>query len=131
MFTFPENFLEKGLSSAEVVESREKNGMNKLPEARKQTIFEQFIDQFKNFLIIILIIAAIISAFFGELADTIAIIAIVILNAILGVSQERRAETALEAVRKLANPTTKVMRDGTLQTINSARAVWRQTTADK
>jgi Ca2+-transporting ATPase len=123
MLKLPENFIENGLSSSEVIASREKNGMNKLPEARKQTIFEQFVDQFKNFLIIVLIIAAIISAFFGEVADTIAIIAIVILNAILGVSQERRAETALEAVKKLANPTTKVIRDGISQVVNSEEVV--------
>jgi len=67
----------------------------------------------------VLIAAAVISAFFGELIDTLAIIAVVLLNAILGVTQQRRAEAALEAVKKLANPTTKVIRDGKLQVIDS------------
>jgi Ca2+-transporting ATPase len=118
-----ENFVDSGLTSDEVVASREKNGLNKLPEPPKPTIIAQFVGQFKNFLIIILIIAAVISAFFGEIADTIAIIAIVILNAVLGVTQEHRAEKALEAVKKLANPTSKVIRAGALQVINSEEVV--------
>lgn len=113
------DFLERGLSSEEVAEAQKKYGPNKLPEAKKETLLQQFIDQFKSFLIIVLIAAAVISAFFGELIDTLAIIAVVLLNAILGVTQQRRAEAALEAVKKLANPTTKVIRDGKLQVIDS------------
>jgi Ca2+-transporting ATPase len=112
-------FLERGLSSEEVNEAKKKYGPNRLPEAKKETLLQEFIDQFKSFLVLILIAAAVISAFFGELIDTLAIIAIVILNAILGVTQQRRAEAALEAVKKLSNPTTKVIRDGKLEVINS------------
>ncbi|WP_018963600.1 calcium-translocating P-type ATPase, PMCA-type [Coprothermobacter platensis] len=114
-----EGFLDHGLSTTEVEEAKRKYGPNKLPEAKKETLLQEFLDQFKSFLVIILIFAAVISAFFGELIDTLAIVAIVILNAVLGVSQQRRAEAALEAVKKLANPTTKVIRNGQTQVINS------------
>ncbi len=118
-----ENFAEQGLTGEEVINSRDQFGKNKLPEAPKPSLITQFINQFNNLLIIILIVAAVISAFFGEVTDTIAIIMIVILNAILGVSQERRAEKALEAVKKLASPTSKVIRGGKLEVINSEDVV--------
>jgi len=113
----------KGLSSDLVKRKLEEYGPNKLPEPPKISLFMQFIDQFKSLLIIILLIAAIISAFFGEVMDTLAILGITILNAVLGVTQERRAEKALEAVKKLSNPQSKVVRDGTIQIISSEEVV--------
>lgn len=115
--------LKKGLSSDEARKKLEENGPNKLPEEPKTSIIVQFIDQFKSLLIIILLVAAVISAFFSEVADTLTIIGITILNAVLGVSQARRAEKALEAVKKLSNPQSKVIRDGEVKIIPSEQIV--------
>jgi Ca2+-transporting ATPase len=118
-----ETDLAKGLSGDLAKEKLNRYGPNKLPEPPKMSLFMQFIDQFKSLLIIILLIAAIISAFFGEVIDTIVIIGITILNALLGVSQERRAEKALDAVKKLSNPKSKVIRDGSVRIIPSEEIV--------
>jgi Ca2+-transporting ATPase len=115
--------LEKGLNTDVARKKLEEHGLNKLPEEPKTSIIVQFINQFKSLLIIILLVAAVISAFFGEVADTLTIIGIVILNAVLGVSQERRAEKALEAVKKLSNPQSKVIRDGEVKIISSEEVV--------
>ncbi|MBC7319102.1 calcium-translocating P-type ATPase, PMCA-type [bacterium] len=115
--------LSVGLSSEEANKRLKIYGYNELPEPPKPTLLAQFLDQFKSMLVLILIVAAIISAFFGELIDTLVIIGITILNATLGVVQQRRAESALEAVKKLANPTSKVLRDGKVQTIPSREVV--------
>lgn len=115
--------VEKGLTQSEASTLLEKYGPNTLPEPPKPSLFLQFIDQFKNFLVLVLIFAAIISAFFGELIDTLAIIGITILNAILGVAQERRAEKALEAVKKLSSTHSKVLREGEVKVIESELVV--------
>lgn len=115
--------LSLGLSSEEATKRLKTYGYNELPEPPKPTLLAQFLDQFKSMLVLILIVAAIISAFFGELIDTIVIIGITVLNATLGVVQQRRAESALEAVKKLSNPTSKVLRDGKVQTIPSREIV--------
>lgn len=115
--------LSTGLSSEEALKKLETYGYNELPEAPKPTLIVQFLEQFKSILVLILIVAAIISAFFGEIIDTLAIVGITILNAVLGVVQQRRAESALEAVKKLSNPTSKVLRDGKVQTIPSREIV--------
>ncbi len=112
-----------GISSDRARELLEKYGLNSLPEPPKPSLIAQFAAQFKNFLVIILIFAAVISAFFGELVDTLAIFGIVVLNAILGVAQERRAEKALEAVKKLTSPQSKVLRDGKVIVIDSSLIV--------
>ncbi|MCX7795002.1 MAG: calcium-translocating P-type ATPase, PMCA-type [bacterium] len=115
--------LSLGLSSEEASKRLKTYGYNELPEPPRPTLLAQFLDQFKSMLVLILIVAAIISAFFGELIDTLVIIGITILNATLGVVQQRRAESALEAVKKLSNPTSKVLRDGKVQTIPSREVV--------
>jgi Ca2+-transporting ATPase len=115
--------LEQGLSNDLAKEKLEKYGPNKLPEAPRPSLLAQFIEQFKNLLIVILLVAAVISAFFGEVMDTLAILGITILNAVLGVAQERRAEKALEAVKKLSNPQSKVVRDGEVLVIPSEEVV--------
>ncbi len=115
--------LSVGLSSEEAGKRLKTYGYNELPEPPKPTLLVQFLDQFKSVLVLILIAAAIISAFFGELIDTLAILGIIILNATLGVVQQRRAESALEAVKKLSNPTSKVLRDGKVQVIPSREIV--------
>ncbi len=115
--------LSMGLSSEEALKKLKVYGYNELPEAPRPTLIAQFLEQFKSILVLILIVAAVISAFFGEIIDTLVIIGITILNAVLGVVQQRRAESALEAVKKLSNPTSKVLRDGKIQTIPSREIV--------
>ncbi|MCX6777057.1 MAG: HAD-IC family P-type ATPase, partial [Candidatus Micrarchaeota archaeon] len=103
---------ETGLSSEEAGKRLGSYGPNELKEMKKESALEKFLGQFKNTLIIILIISAIIAAFLGEIVDAFAIIVIVILNAFMGFVQDYRTEKALEALRKLAAPQVRVMRDG-------------------
>jgi Ca2+-transporting ATPase len=119
----PKELIEHGLTTEEAEERLKKFGRNELPEGKKESIFQKFISQFKNFLIIILIFASIVSAVFGEYIDASVILAIVILNAILGVVQEQRAENALEKVKKLASPVSTVLRDGRIVKIPSSMIV--------
>jgi len=107
----------KGLSESEVISRQEKYGFNQLRETKKKTLFMMFMDQFKDFLVIILIIAAAVSIIVGiiegeGLVDGLIILAIVILNAILGVNQEQKANNALAALKKMSSPSAKVIRDG-------------------
>jgi Ca2+-transporting ATPase len=102
----------QGLSEAEARKRLEKYGPNLLKEKKKKAPFMMFLDQFRDFMILVLIAAAIISGFIGELSDTIAIIVIVILNAIIGFVQEYRAEKAMAALKKMAAPTATVTREG-------------------
>ncbi len=104
--------LEKGLSSNEASVRKEKYGLNELQEGKKRTFLKMVFDQLNNFVIIMLVVAAIISAFLGEIIDASAIIAIVVLNTIMGVVQESRAEQALDALKKMAAPEAQVLRDG-------------------
>lgn len=113
----------KGLTSAVAQERLARFGLNQLSEGKKETVLEMFIEQFKDFIVLTLIAAAIISGFLGEWVDATAIIGIVILNAILGVVQEYRAEKALAALKKLAAPTAQVIRDGVTKTIPSTELV--------
>jgi P-type Ca2+ transporter type 2C len=113
----------KGLSSDEVKQRLEKYGLNQLVEKKGRSPFSIFIDQFKDFIIWVLIVAAIISGLMGEWIDTFAIIAIVILNSILGFIQEYRAEKSLAALKKLSSPTSKVIRDGQHSVIESSQLV--------
>jgi Ca2+-transporting ATPase len=101
-----------GLSSAEVAERQQKYGSNELREAPRPSFFQLVIEQLKSLVIILLIVASVISALLGETVDAIVIISIVILNAVLGVIQESRAEEALAALKKLAAPEAQVLRDG-------------------
>jgi len=106
-----------GLSDVEAKARLEKYGFNELVEKAKVSVIKIFIDQFKNFLVGLLIAAAIISAVIGEHIDAFAIVAIVILNGVLGFIQEYRAEQALEALKRLAAPKARVRRNGSEITI--------------
>ena len=112
-----------GLSSEEATKRLQEFGPNELTEKKKKTPFMMFLDQFKDFMIIVLIGAAIISGFIGELADTIAIIVIVVLNAVIGFVQEFRAEKAMAALKKMAAPSATVIRNGSPGTIASSEIV--------
>jgi len=114
---------DKGLSSEEVQARMEIYGPNQLKEAQPVTFWQMLLDQFNNFVVIMLIVAAIISAFLGDWVESAAIMAIVVLNAALGVIQERRAEQALAALRKLASPDAHVIRDGSRQVIPAHQLV--------
>ncbi len=112
-----------GISSQESVERLCQYGPNELKEKKKRTPFMMFLDQFRDFMILVLIAAAIISGFIGELSDTIAIVVIVVLNAVVGFIQEYRAEKAMEALKKMAALTATVIRDGAPSTIASSELV--------
>ena len=103
---------ESGLSSAEAAERLAQYGPNQLTEAPRLGFWKLLLDQFNNFIVILLLVAAGISAILGEWIDASAILAIVVLNAVLGIVQEQRAEEALAALKKLAAPDARVMRDG-------------------
>ena len=104
--------LGKGLSSQEASERQQKYGPNQLAEGKKTTFWQMVYDQLNNFVIIMLMVAAIISAIVGEPVDSAAIVAIVVLNTIMGVVQEGRAQEELEALKKMASPEAMVLRDG-------------------
>jgi len=114
---------EKGLTSAEAERRLQEYGPNALVETPPPSFLKMLLDQFNNFVVIMLIVAALISAFLGEFIDSAAILAIVVLNATLGVIQERRAERALAALRKLAAPEAHVIRDGSRQVIPASQLV--------
>jgi Ca2+-transporting ATPase len=103
---------ETGLSTEEVKARQEKYGPNELKEAESTTFWEMLWSQINSFVIYMLLGAAIISALLGDYTEAIAIMAIVILNAIMGIVQESRAEAALAALKKLAAPEATVLRDG-------------------
>ncbi len=111
-----------GLTSAEVGARHEKYGYNQLTAKRKKTFLQMFLAQFRSFMIIILLIAAAISGVVGVmegegLFDTFVILGILVLNAFIGAYQERKAESSLEALKNLAAPNTKVLRNGQIMEI--------------
>ncbi len=117
------NLSIEGLTSEEAEKRLLIIGANEIKRLRRRTTFEMLLDQFKDFMILVLISAAIISGLVGELTDTIAILVIVILNGVIGFIQEYRAEKAIEALTKMAEPSATVKRDGKIQTILSSKIV--------
>lgn len=102
----------EGLSSETAEKHLEKYGKNAIAEARKKPVWLIFLEQFRDLLVIILIIAALISAFTGDPESFIVIIAVITMNAILGTVQTVKAERSLSDLKKLSSPTAKVLRDG-------------------
>ena len=102
----------EGLSSDAAAKCQEKYGKNAIAEGKKKPTLLIFLEQFKDFLVIILIIAALISAFTGDLESFLVIIAVITMNAILGTVQTVKAEKSLSNLKKLSSPTAKVLRDG-------------------
>ena len=120
--------LKKGLNLEGVEESRKKYGVNELKAKKKKTLLIKFLEQFKDFMIIILIIAALVSGIIGYIenegiTDSIIILIVVIMNAIIGVAQESKAEKSLEALQKLSSHVAKVIRNGELIIIPSKELV--------
>ena len=118
-----------GLTEAEAEERLKVNGKNKLEEKKKENIVIKFIKQFNDFMILILIVAAIISGVMakidgtGDYIESIIIIAIVVFNAIMGLVQENKAEKSLEALKKMSAPVAKVIRDGEQKNIDGENIV--------
>lgn len=113
----------KGLSQTEATERLLRDGPNELLEKARKSPIVIFFSQFKDFMILVLMAAAIISGIVGDLSDTIIILVIVVLNAVVGFVQEYRAEKSMEALKKMAALQTQVMRDGKIQTIDSSQLV--------
>ena len=103
---------QSGLSDPDVAKRRETFGLNALQEGKRKSLLRRILEQFANVMIIILVVAAVISAVVGEPADAAIILGVVILNAILGVLQESRAEKALDALKKMSAPFVRVQRNG-------------------
>ncbi len=121
--------LEKGLKNSEIITRREKYGKNELDNNKKEGIIIKFLKQFNDFMIIILIMASIISAGISyyqgqnDYIDSIIIIAIVVLNAIMGVLQEAKAEKSIESLKKMTPQKTRVIRENKEIQINSSELV--------
>jgi Ca2+-transporting ATPase len=114
---------EQGLSEAEASRRLLEHGRNELPEGRRRGPLVMFLGQFADFMIIVLILAAIVSGLIGEPADSIAIVVIVLLNAVIGFIQEYRAEKAMAALQRMAAPTARVRREGAWREIDAAELV--------
>jgi Ca2+-transporting ATPase len=117
-----------GLNLEQVIQNREKYGSNELQAQKKKSLFIKFLEQFKDFMIIVLIIAAIVSGVVGyieegKITDSIIILVVVIVNAIIGVAQEAKAEKSLEALQKLSSHSAKVIRNGKMDVVASRELV--------
>lgn len=113
----------QGLTQQEAERRLATHGANQLAENKRKPLYMVFLDQFKDFMVLILFIATLISYFLGEYLDAITIIAIIIINGILGFIQEAKAERSLQALKELASPMARVMRDGHLSMIPASRLV--------
>lgn len=111
--------LKSGLSREEVCKRQAKFGENKMDEGQKRTFMMMFFSQFKDFLILVLLVAAVISGIVGELSDAILIILIVLMNALIGAIQENKAENSMEALKNMTIPEAKVFRNGQKEIIKS------------
>ena len=114
---------EEGLTTQQAQERIEKNGPNALREERKKPVWQVFLEQFKDLLVVILVVAAVISMLSGNAESTIVIFAVLILNAVLGTVQHCKAEKSLESLKAMSAPTARVFRDGERLIIPSVQIV--------
>ena len=105
------------LTNGQAKENLKKYGPNELEEGKKKSVFQIFLEQFKDFLVIILIISAVISGFLGDVESAIVIFVVITMNAILGTVQTVRAEQSLNSLKQLSAPDAKVVRDGQLMQV--------------
>lgn len=117
------NVTKKGLSTEQVNKSREENGFNELTEKKKKSVLVVFLEQFKDLLVGILIVAALISMATGDAESTLVIFAVIIMNAILGTVQNVKAEQSLNSLKALSSPNAKVIRNGVKIEIPSREVV--------
>ncbi|MGM0471391.1 MAG: calcium-transporting P-type ATPase, PMR1-type [Bacillota bacterium] len=115
--------LKHGLLTEQIRKRQQRYGLNSLPDRSSTSLFSLFVEQFNDFMVWVLIGAVIISGFLGQMDDAIAIVAIIVLNAIMGFVQEYRAERSLQALKKLAAPATKVLRNGGRKKVASDQLV--------
>jgi Ca2+-transporting ATPase len=115
--------LRAGLSEAEAALRLERTGPNMLSERRRRPVWMLLVDQFANAMIVVLMVAAAVTAFIGDLKDTIVIVAIVVLNAIIGFIQEFRAERAMDALRRMTSPVARIVRDGEVALVTATGVV--------
>ncbi|PYI54645.1 calcium-translocating P-type ATPase, SERCA-type [Paenibacillus flagellatus] len=113
----------RGLSWEEAKERRSRHGDNELTEKRNVSLIALFLNQFKDFMVLVLMAATLVSGLLGEYLDAITIVAIIVMNGILGFIQEFRAERSLRALKELSAPSAKVLRDGTLAQIPAKELV--------
>ncbi|MDB5262671.1 MAG: ATPase, partial [Adhaeribacter sp.] len=112
-----------GLSASEATKRLEQHGYNQMEEQKRKAWWQMVLDQLADFMILILIAASVISGLLGDLTDTFIILAIIVLNTIMGFVQEYRAEKAMDALKKMTSPASRVVRDGRTHTIPSAELV--------
>lgn len=120
--------IDKGLSSSEVENRLAEYGKNRLTSKKKKSLLAMFFDQFKSFMVVILLVAAAVSGVIGVLhgeglLDTYIILGILLVNAIIGVVQERNAESSLEALNKMSSPHSKVLRNGEVSEVSAVEIV--------
>ncbi|MEK7880959.1 MAG: HAD-IC family P-type ATPase, partial [Deltaproteobacteria bacterium] len=113
----------EGIAGVEAERRLAEYGPNKLEEGKKKTPLMMFLGQFTDFMIIVLISAAAVSGIIGDVTDTLVILLIVVLNAIIGFVQEYRAEKAIEALKSMTAPTAAVKRDGAVMTVRAEEIV--------
>lgn len=113
------NGKEEALTSSEVQQNQEKYGLNELVEGKKKSTIQIFLEQFKDFLVIILIVAAVVSGILGDAESAIVILIVITINAILGTVQTVKAEQSLNSLKELSAPLAKVLRDGNVIQIPS------------
>ncbi|MDO8263700.1 MAG: calcium-translocating P-type ATPase, PMCA-type [Gallionella sp.] len=118
-----ESDLQSGLSASDAAKRLAQFGPNALQEKRARSPWRMLLDQFSDFMIVVLIVAAIISGIVGDLGDTIAIVVIVILNAVIGFIQEYRAERAMVALKRMAEANAHVLRDGQAEMVHASALV--------
>ncbi len=125
---FFETDLQSGLTDAEAQRRLTRDGYNEFTKKKHKSLMVKFLEQFKSFMIIVLLVAAVVSGVVGYMhdegfADTIIILAIVVLNAVIGLIQEAKAEKSLEALEKLSAPFSKVVRKGQVESVPSRELV--------
>ena len=118
----------QGLSDAEITKRVEEHGLNRLAAQKQKSLLSMFIEQFKSSMVVILLVAAVVSGVIGVmegegLVETFVILAILIVNAVIGTVQEKRAQSSLEALNKMSSPHTKVLRGGQVSEIDSVDVV--------
>ncbi len=113
----------QGLAEAEAARRLAEDGPNEIREKKKRGLFLMFLDQFRDFMILVLLGAAVISGIIGDVTDTIAIFVIILINAAIGFIQEFRAERAMAALKRMASPMARVVREGAVREIEAATLV--------
>lgn len=114
---------EQGLTEAQAAQIREEKGENVLEEEKRKSIFQIFLEQFKDLLVVILIAAAVISVFSGNAESSIVILVVLVMNAVLGTVQYVKAQKSLDSLKQLSSPSAKVIRDGSVREIPSREVV--------